>query len=186
MAAEEKIAARHPSLLFIGLPFPDHSPLDPETGLPAYSSGCCFNDFSAAFMEAHNDAILAALREGRLAGMTFEDRVMTAEEAMAPFANGGGTPITFDSPIGDPSGAYRVEIAPRFGKPADTPYVFCVEVVTGRRAEAHFLGESKARVAFAHGGRTLLVRDDRFRIVRTFDLARALALQRFPDAERGW
>ena len=179
--AEGEIADGIPHLLFIGLPSADFSPLDPETGLLRASLGCCLDDRTVATMTAHNDAVLAALRDGRLEGRTFKDRVMTAAEARAPFADGGGALLVLDgAAVAAPAGGFRVSLAPRGGKPGDTPYVSITDGA-GRRTEVSYVGGPQARVAFAHGGRTLVLRDDVYTLVRTFDLARALELQVFPD-----
>jgi hypothetical protein len=184
-AAERDIAAGSPCLLFIGMPSPDHSPLDPSTGLLHYSTGCVVSDRSSAFVKANNELVLRALREGRLAGMTCESQALTAEEARAFFADGRGTVIAVDGVAEEPvENGFRVEMAPRLGRSGDTPYVFVVDGETGRRTELIYVGEPKARVAFAHGGRTVLVRDDAHGTIRTFDLARGLELQVFPDAVR--
>ena len=182
-AAETGVAKGEPCLLFIGLPRIDYSPLDPETGLLRYSMGCVVDDRSMAYMTAHNDATLAALREGRLEGRTFKDRVMTPAAARAPSRAGGGAAIVLDGDgVPAPAGGSLVSLAPRFGKPGETPYVFVVDGA-GARRELHYVGGPKARISFAHGGRTLLVRDDVYIVIRTFDLARGLELQVFPDSK---
>lgn len=180
--AEEAIAAGRPHLLYIGLPGPHSSPLDTTTGLPSYSMGCVVSDGTLAYMKSFNAATLAARDAGRLEGMTFEGKVTTAEALRARFGPEGGRTLTLGGPAADaPGGAFRVEIAPRSGREGDTPYLFVTEVATGRRKELVYVGEPRARVLFDHDGTTLLARDDRYRVFRTFDLPRALELQVFPD-----
>jgi len=179
---EADIATGKPGLLTIGLLGPDHSPLDPASGLPRYSVGCVVSGEATARVDAYNGVILAALRDGRLRGMTFEDRVTSREAAAARFAAEGGTVVEMGGPAADsPGGRFRVEVAPRNLMGHMGPYVFVTDTATGERGELIYLGEPRGRVLFDAGGRTLLVRDDRFRTTRTFDLARRLDLQTFPD-----
>ena len=180
-AAERDIEAGTPWILETGRFGPDTSPFDPESGLPRESVGCLVDDATRAYVEAHNDAILAALRAGRLQGMTLGDRHTTAEALAARFQKDGGIEVALGiPPIAAPGDRFRVEVAPRNNHRDMQPCLFVADAQHGTRAELYAFGYSKTRVLFDHDGRTLLVRDDDRRTFRTFDLARALELQAFP------
>ena len=179
--AEEEIARGEPCLLETGRLVSDSSLLDRETGLRIRSLGCLVDDETDAFVNAHNDAIRAARAEGRLHGMTYEDRWMTEESVAARFEGEGGVLLLAgDAPLAEPSGRFRVEIAPRSDRGDAACCLFVTDSIAGTRRVLLYLGGPSARVLFAHGGRTLLVRDGPGSS-RSLDLARAIGLQWFWD-----
>jgi hypothetical protein len=186
--AAADIAEGTPCLLFLGLPSPSASPLDPETGLPRYSRGCVISDESTTYVGAYNDAIRRALREGRLAGMTFREKATTRESLQQRFRGPDVHRLAFrGAPLDAPGGRFRVEDAPRHHPQApnvETPYLFVTDLRTGVRRELHYvpLGLTDVDVAFADEGTTLLVSAGAGVEYRTFDLPHALLLQVFPAA----
>ncbi len=181
-SAERDIAEGNPSLLFIGLPSPDRSIMDRETGLPTHSYGCVISDRSAAYVDAYNRTIRDALDEGRLKGMTLAHKWMSREDVDDHVDGTGGHELVLDGPaVKNPSGDWSVFLRPHLG---DTPYVWVRAHDSGESVAMMYLGEPKARVHFAHEGTTLIVRDHGYRRTFTIDLPRRQEMQNFPDDDR--
>jgi hypothetical protein len=159
-AAEADIAAGSPCLLTIGRLGP-WTGIDRETGLPRRSIGCVVDDGTLAEVDAYNGAVRAALGEGRLVGMTFEDRWTTREAVATRFGEEGGIPLSIDGPPATaPGGRYRVEFASRDPREVRRPYLSVTDVGSGVRLELVSPGGAKALVLFDLEGRTLLMRDE--------------------------
>ncbi len=185
--ARRDIEAGRPHLLYTGLPSPDASPLDPETGLPRHSRGCVVSDTGMAEEDGYNDTVLDALANGELDHLTLRHKVTTHAALAERFVDGGGTNLTFESePALAPSGRYEITLAERDIPGSDTPYVFVTDTESGRRSELIYIGEPKARVLFDHDGTTLLIRDDHYQRFVTYDLPQVLQMQVFVDADRAW
>lgn len=183
--AERDVSAGRARVAFIGTLRDDESALDPECGLVRLSVGCCKSAKTIAYRDAYNDAVDAARRAGRLAGLTFEGRATPRSAIEAAFANGGGTPVRLgDASATSPDGRWTVEVAPSTGR--DSLALARTDGATGARGELRYLAREEVRVAFAKDGVTLWMRDDRARLCATFDLPSALLLEVFPDAERPW
>jgi hypothetical protein len=180
------IKAGEPHLLYLGLPSTEAGCLDPETGLPLGSIGCVYSEQAAALMDGYSHETLRALHTGELAPFVLKYELTSRVAVEARVHAEGGFTLAVGSPAADsPNGRYRIEVAPRFGNPDDTPYVFSTNVATGKRQELWFIRE-KARVLFDHDDTTLLVRDEGYKRYFTVDLPRQLQLQFFPDPDRGW
>jgi hypothetical protein len=180
--AERDLAAGRARVAFIGMLHDDESALDPGTGLVRLSVGCCRSAKTVAYRDAYNDAVAAARREGRLAGLTFENRATPREEVEAAFAVGGGEEVRLGgTPAASPDGRWLVEVSPSEGR--DSLALARVERASGVRDEMRWLAREEVRIAFAKDGVTLWVRDDHARLCATYDLPTALLLEAFPDVE---
>lgn len=187
--AEKDIAAGDPHYFSgFGRPSMDAPNIDQTTGLPLWGLGCEIDEERGAYADGYNETMLAAFKAGRLRGMTLRHKWLTPEAVVVAFE--AATPVQLsyegETRTESPDGRFTVELAPRFGKPGDTPYVFVIDTDSGERTEMHFVGEPACRIAFIHDGTSMIVRDDQYATYQTFDLERPMSLQTFIDPDRGW
>jgi hypothetical protein len=181
--AEADIAEGRARLRVAGFLDLSSGPIDGNTGLLIDPIGCCVTEGILDELRAYNGAVLAALREGRLKGQTFDDKIMTREAVEARFANEAALTIAPNAPPVVVAGSrFAIEIAPyRLEPPIDrSPWLFATDVTTGERGAVCALCDSGRSVAVLveHQGTTLLVRcrDGEY---ETFDLPQRTLLQRF-------
>ncbi len=162
--------------------------IDRRTGLPLWGLGCEIDEARGAFAAGYNEVVGAAFDAGRLTGMTLEHKWMERDQVVALFEAAHPVALAYDQEtrITTADERFVIGLAPRFGNEGDTPYVFVTDSESGVRTELSFLGEERCRIAFAHGGTTAILRDDRYRTFMTFDLPRLVGMQTFIDPDREW
>ena len=171
--AEDALAQGRPLRLLHGES--DDVFVDPDTGLPVSGFGCCYEEPNARYLEAYNATIDTARAAGRLAGFDLRPLLTTADAAAALLAQSGRPFAYGDAPVAAPDGAHRVTIV----GDSPTEAMLAVERADGSGRRNVRPATGRLRIAFTADGSVLVVDDGTSRGVETFDVARALQLQRF-------